>query len=134
METNFNLKQSRTTLINFSVPDLSKIESMEFKFTFDLGINEENPNLARVNGVLKVGEEDNNESCFLTLKFSGIYEGENTNPQLKFDDMSQASISRILKSLIIEIEPLVKELFMSSMGMSIDLQATLKKDFGIVKE
>lgn len=127
METNFVLKESRIISIKFNVNEVNELRDTKFEFTFELGINDSDPELAKVDGFLEVKNDDESNS-FLSVNFAGIFEGNNKNPDLKFEEMDEVEVKRMLNSLISEISPMVKQIFSSSFKVPIDLKSTLKLD------
>lgn len=128
METNFALKKSRIESIEFKLPQVDKNVSIEFTFTFDLGINNDNPRLAKVGGILNVHFEENQDKNFFTITFSGIFEGDNDNNDLKFEDMETDEVNKMLIPLILEIDPIVQDVFMKSLGVNIDLGSSISDE------
>lgn len=128
METNFALKKSRIESIEFKLPQVDKNVSIEFTFTFDLGINNDNPRLAKVGGILNVHFEENQDKNFFTITFSGIFEGDNDNNDLQFEDMETDEVNKMLIPLILEIDPIVQDVFMKSLGVNIDLGSSISDE------
>lgn len=127
METNFVLKESRIISIEFNVNEVNELRDTKFEFTFELGINDSDPELAKVDGILEVKNDDESNS-FLSVNFAGIFEGTNKNPDLKFEEMDEVEVKSMLNSLISEISPMIKQIFYSSFKVPIDLKSTLKLD------
>lgn len=127
MESNFVLKESRIISINFNVNEINELGDVSFGFTFELGINNENPKLAKISGKLEANNDDESSS-FLELNFAGVFEGNNDNPDLKFEEMEESEVKLMLNSLINEISPMVKQIFDSSFKITVDLKSTLKVD------
>ena len=128
MESNFVLKESRIISINFNVNEINELGDVSFGFTFELGINNENPKLAKISGKLEANNDDESSS-FLELNFAGVFEGNNDNPDLKFEEMEESEVKLMLNSLINEISPMVKQIFDSSFKITVDLKSTLKVDW-----
>lgn len=127
MEKNFVLKESRIISIEFNVNEVNELRDTKFEFTFELGINDSDPELAKVDGILEVKNDDESNS-FLSVNFAGIFEGTNKNPDLKFEEMDEVEVKSMLNSLISEISPMIKQIFYSSFKVPIDLKSTLKLD------
>lgn len=125
METNFVLKESRIVSIDLDVKEMIELGEAKFEFTFELGINDENPKLAKVDGILEVTNNEELDS-FLKLYFVGIFEGNNDNPDLKFEEIEENEMRHMLNSLVNEISPMVKQIFASSFNFTVDLTSSLK--------
>ncbi|HFD3613016.1 TPA: hypothetical protein ACF3U7_001924, partial [Enterococcus faecium] len=92
MEFDFNFQKSRITKLDLDTRNLKSFEEIGFEFNFSLGINQEDINQAKLDGILVI-KEKGNISSFLNLEFEGFYLGKNDNPQLTFKDMQKEQVN-----------------------------------------